>query len=216
MAINTRNNFWYLCLALIGLLFASAVTGTAANRWVDLLFSGLTVLLLVVGVRSLHTQRSWQKIVYRLALVLGVLAAVGYIWHTRWVLLGVYVTMLLFFVGSFKVAARQILFEGEIDANKMVGSVALYLLIGLIWTELYLILLLFDPSALAGIEATAWQQLFSRVAYFSFATLTTLGYGDIAPTSRLAEFLAIMEAVTGVFYMAVFVSSLINLRGRRR
>jgi voltage-gated potassium channel Kch len=88
-------------------------------------------------------------------------------------------------------------------------------LIGLIWTELYLMLLIFDPAAFNGIEPTQWQQLFSRVAYFSLVTLTTLGYGDISPASRIAEFFVTMEAVTGVFYMAIFVSSLINLRSSK-
>lgn len=48
--------------------------------------------------------------------------------------------------------------------------------------------------------------------YFSFVTLTTLGFGDLLPVSPLARFLVYMEAVTGVFYMAIVVSSLVGAR----
>ena len=76
---------------------------------------------------------------------------------------------------------------------------------------IYLLLLAMDPSAFSGIEAVNWQQGFSRVAYYSFVTLTTLGYGDILPTNHIAEFFVYMEAIIGVFYMAIIVSSLISL-----
>jgi voltage-gated potassium channel Kch len=45
--------------------------------------------------------------------------------------------------------------------------------------------------------------------YFSFVTLTTLGYGDISPATRLAEVTVILESITGLFYMAIIVASLI-------
>ncbi len=69
-----------------------------------------------------------------------------------------------------------------------------------------------DPTAFSGIETANWQQSFSRVAYYSFVTLTTLGYGDILPTNHLAEFFVYLEAIIGVFYMAIIVASLISLR----
>ncbi|MCV5959457.1 potassium channel family protein, partial [Escherichia coli] len=47
-------------------------------------------------------------------------------------------------------------------------------------------------------------------AYFSFVTLTTLGYGDISPLTPLAQVVVYLEAITGVFYMAIVVSSLVS------
>ena len=47
--------------------------------------------------------------------------------------------------------------------------------------------------------------------YFSFATLTTIGYGDISPIANVARMLAVMEAVTGVFYITVLISRLVAL-----
>ncbi|NPA29295.1 MAG: two pore domain potassium channel family protein [Epsilonproteobacteria bacterium] len=216
MSISRENNFWYLCLSLIGLLFAGAVTAQAAVAWVDRLFGIVAALMLIVGVRSLRGRDVWRTTVYGMAAVLGGLVWLWHVWPSRAVLLGIDGVMFLFFAGSFKLAVRQILFEGEIDGNKMVGSIALYLLIALIWTELYLMLLLFDPSAFTGLEDSAWPRLFSQVSYFSLVTLTTLGYGDVTPHGRIAEFLVAMEALVGVFYMAIFVAGLISRKGVRR
>jgi len=98
-----------------------------------------------------------------------------------------------------------------VNINRIVGSVSLYLLLGLIWTLIYLVLLTFDASALSGIEFGNWRESFPQVAYYSFVTLTTLGYGDILPANHLARFFAYMEAIAGVFYMAIVVASLVSI-----
>ena len=76
---------------------------------------------------------------------------------------------------------------------------------------MYLVLLTFDPQALEGLVFENWRHAFSDTAYFSFVTLTTLGYGDILPRDPLARFLAYLEAVTGVFYLAIVVASLVSI-----
>ncbi len=55
-----------------------------------------------------------------------------------------------------------------------------------------------------------WGENFSNAAYFSFVTLTTLGYGDISPTSPVAQVIVYLEAIAGVFYMAIVVASLVG------
>ena len=211
-SINRKNNFLYLAFSLVGILLAGAVTAQFPGTILDALFSLFLVAMILLGAKSLHTETAWRRIVYVLALFLATTVLLLRFYPSRWTLLLLYLTLLLFFVGSFKLAVRQILFEGEVDGNKIVGSLSLYLLIGLIWTTIYLCLLVFDPTAFNGIETGAWESLFFHMAYYSFVTLTTLGYGDIAPATPLAQFFVTLEAVTGVFYMAIFVSSLINLR----
>ncbi|WP_140310699.1 potassium channel family protein, partial [Vibrio parahaemolyticus] len=87
------------------------------------------------------------------------------------------------FYGTFQSLVRKILFSGQIDTNKLIGSVALFLLLGLMWAVAYLLLLEVDPLAFRGLEAIPWEDNFSNSAYFSFVTLTTLGYGDISPVT---------------------------------
>jgi len=209
--LSRENNFFYLCVALVVILFSSAVARQFPGTWGEDFFSLLIVLMLMLSIRSLDTTLPWRRAIYGLLLVLVLL---GLLARFREFLLYDYLTLallMLYFAGALRVTATRILFSGKVDANKIVGSVSLYLLLGLIWTMVYLTLLTFDHSALQGLEFSNWRQAFPRVAYYSFVTLTTLGYGDILPRSHLAQFFAYMEAVTGVFYMAIVVASLVSL-----
>ena len=87
---------------------------------------------------------------------------------------------------------------------------------GLIWALLYLFIAQTIPDAFNGLEQLIWYDNFADVAYFSFVTLTTLGYGDISPIIPIARFLVYMEAIVGVFYMAILVASLIGIRTSAR
>lgn len=210
--ISHENNFLYLCIALVALLFSASIVKEFSNSWGEKFFSLMYILMLTLSIKSMKTEITWKGIVYVLiglqiifALISNffIFAAVPYI---------ILSILLFFFVGSFWSAYKQILFEGNIDSNKIIGSISLYLLLGLIWTTIYLLLLQFDAYAFVGVEATSWQHNFSRMAYYSFVTLTTLGYGDILPKNPLAQFFVYMEAIIGVFYVAVIVASLISLR----
>ncbi|QYJ75327.1 potassium channel family protein [Shewanella sp. FJAT-52076] len=116
----------------------------------------------------------------------------------------------IFFSFIFSLAARQVLFSGHVDLNKIVGSLSLFLVLGLIWSFLYLIILKLDSDSFSGICLQSQNTDFSNATYFSFVTLTTLGYGDITPRSSLAKLLVYLESAVGIFYMSVVVSSLVG------
>lgn len=210
--ISKQNNFIYLFFALVVFLFSAAVVVEFPGSIGEDLFSMVTVLMLALSMKSLQTQRTWIWTIYFLLGIFILMTVLSKFFTHQVYVYFILVTLLVFFIGSFTTAAKQVLFVGDIDGNKIVGSLTLYLLLGLIWTMFYLLLLAMDTSSFSGIEAENWQQGFSRVAYYSFVTLTTLGYGDILPTNHIAEFFVYMEAIIGVFYMAIIVSSLISLR----
>jgi len=210
--LTDKNNFVYLFFSLIILLFSAAVLAEYPPGLTEDIFSVIIMLMLAVSLRSLKTERTWKWAVYALIAVFVLFTGLEKFFDHQFNIYFILVTLLIFFTGSFANAAKQVLFVGDIDSNKIIGSLTLYLLLGLIWTMLYLLLLATDPEAFSGVEAANWQQGFSRIAYYSFVTLTTLGYGDILPTSHVAEFFVYMEAIIGVFYMAIIVSSLISLR----
>ena len=99
---------------------------------------------------------------------------------------------------------------GHVDLNIITGSIALYLILGFIWAILYTFLIQLSPEAIKGVEPENWIHSLSTMTYFSFVTLTTLGYGDMSPVTTIAEVLVILEAVTGMFYFAIIVASLIG------
>jgi len=210
--LSRQNNFIYLFVSLILFLFTASVVAEFSNVFSKSAFSILIILMLVASLRSLHTELTWKRAVYVLLPLFISLSILNHFFENKLYLFLVLSTLLVFFIGSFSFAIRQVLFEGDIDFNKIIGSLTLYILLGMIWAVIYLLILVIDPSAFSGLEVTSWQAGFSRIAYYSFVTLTTLGYGDILPTDHVAEFFVYMEAIIGVFYMAIIVSSLISLR----
>ena len=117
--------------------------------------------------------------------------------------------------GMTVAAARQALFTGCIEPNTIAGAFAVYLLMGLVWTVLYLIAFEFWHNAFTGINYKAWNDNFGEMAYFSYVTMTTLGYGDINPNIPYTRTLAYLQAVVGTFYMAVVVASMIGALSRK-
>ena len=106
------------------------------------------------------------------------------------------------------VIGHRTLGAGQLSKHRVQGGVAVYLLIGLLWSNLYEILFLADPSSFKGIGDAAT----STVAYFSFITLTTLGLGDITPVHQLARALVMAEALIGQLFPAIFIARLVTLQ----
>jgi hypothetical protein len=210
--INQKNNFVYLFFSLIILLFSAATVAEVQESLMEDVFFFVILLMLLASIKSLKTDVTFKWLIYALIISFIVLTILGEIFPHHLYPYFILLTLLIFFIGAFATAAKQVLFVGDVDSNKIIGSLTLYILLGLIWATIYLIILLLDPQSFSGIEAGNWQQIFSRVAYYSFVTLTTLGYGDILPTNHIAEFFVSMEAIVGVFYMAIIVASLISLR----
>ncbi|CAB1257929.1 Potassium channel protein [Vibrio cholerae] len=216
--INEKNNFIYLTLALIMLLISSALVQLLQDNAMDYVMQGIIVVTFIVCFVSLHFDHKWTRFLRGLAVVwLGAITA-QHLFHIQKMDLLMLALTFVFFYGTFQSLIRQILFSGKIDTNKLIGSLALFLLLGLMWAVAYLLLLELDPQAFHGLQAIPWADNFSNSAYFSFVTLTTLGYGDISPVTPIAKTLVYLESVVGVFYMAVVVSSLVssNLGGKSR
>jgi hypothetical protein len=100
-------------------------------------------------------------------------------------------------------------------ADRITGAVVLYLLIGLVWAVAYGILDKHLAGAFTGASTGAGigegDYGLQRWVYFSFVTLTTVGYGDISPVARAARSLAILEALIGQLYPAVILARLVSL-----
>ena len=213
MKISQENNFIYLFVALISLLFF-----TALFNHIDVFHSSdatqvILLFVLLLGVHSLKADRSWMWAVYFMAFFILILSISRKLFSdTFWIGIFDLLILLVFFVGTFRLSYRQILTGSEVNQNMLIGSVVLYLLLGLIWSVIYLLLLYIFPQGFSGLHPTYWQEDFSQVTYFSFVTLTSLGYGDISPKNSITQFFVYCETIAGVFYMAIIVSSLVSAR----
>ncbi len=210
--ISAENDFIYLLVALVALLFSTALLHEISIDTGQEPFALVFFLVLVLAVHSVRKERTWMWTVYFLSFLVAAIYLLHALFSINIAEFANLVIMLLFFVGTFISSYSQILLRKNIDNNLIMGSLALYLLLGLIWTIFYLLLLMVYPDAFNGLESIAWQENFTRVAYYSFVTLSTLGYGDISPKNAVAEFFVYAEAIVGVFYMAIIVASLVSAR----
>ena len=101
----------------------------------------------------------------------------------------------------------------SVDVEVLCASISAYLMLGLIWTMAYWLVASVTPTAFAFNTATGTKESMEgfNAFYFSFVTLSTVGYGDITPVSKVARMLAATEAMTGLLYVAVLIARLVGL-----
>ena len=210
--ISRENNFSYLAAGLVLLLLVGALLEYLPDDIGPRIVQAATVAIIFSsawrekGARS----RLVANVVFVLVIILMV-AGDALLDRAEFSYMHLFI-LLCFFIWTTGLVAHQVLFTGSITSNDIVGAICIYMLLGLIWALLYLFIAQAVPGAFNGLPQAPWVENFAAAIYFSFVTITTLGYGDISPILPLARFLVIMEAIVGVFYMAILVASLIGVR----
>ena len=206
-----RLRFFWLLVALLLLIVLGPVAEVTGLGGVTLL---ILFSLLLLASAYVASERLW-----------GLIAAVGL--AVPWAVLtwfqpfasdvanalvadGLAISLLLYTLGLL---LHRIVAVKESNFDILCGAAAVYLLIGVVWGVWFRFLETLMPGSfvLTGTgEAIGW----SNFVYFSLATLTTLGYGDITPVSPVARVWATLEAVAGVLYVALLISRLVSLYRR--
>ncbi len=101
--------------------------------------------------------------------------------------------------------------DGAVNAYRILGAVAVYLVLGLLWANAYLFLYLASPTTFQFAPGSqAYEPPVSEMVYFSFVTLTTLGFGDITALHPFARSLVMMEGLVGQLYPAILLARLVT------
>ena len=212
MNISENNNFIYLTLSLLLLLLGASLVDQFNVKHGQQLVQAFTVITLISGIMRFRNSKLSFRIGSGVVVVVVAVSLLGILLDES----GLYnlhlVILIVFYIWVTWLVIGQVLFSGPVDSNKIVGAICVYLLLGLIWALCYLLIAQLVPGAYNGLEQAPWYENFSAVAYYSYVTLTTLGYGDISPVVPIARFLVYMEAITGVLYMAILVASLVGIR----
>jgi hypothetical protein len=203
----------YLLIALLVFLFAYPfiLDGSLEHRLI------LGFLNVVILVSSAHAATATRRAFLLVVVFLG-LPAVGlqvvYLVTRNSVafdlLFLAYTALYIFTIGH---VLRYILARGEVTADKIHGAIAAYILTGLLWAFVYVFIDHLYPGSFAYNSPSGSINLLrpEDFVYFSFATLTTTGYGDIAPVTTHARSLAILEQLAGTFYIAILIARLTGL-----
>jgi voltage-gated potassium channel len=209
--VSEKSNFLYLTIGIVVLLFVGAVSDQFEGMIGHQLVQAFSVINIVVGIYGFKSEKMWFHSTFGITVSVISIVAIGIVLELLHLYYLHLILLFSFYLWAIWLAGRQVLFSGAVDMNRIVGAICIYLLMGLIWTLMYLFIAQAIPGAFNGVEQMVWYDNFADVAYYSYVTLTTLGYGDISPVAPIARFLVYMEAVVGVFYMAILVASLIGV-----
>ena len=214
-------------------------TASLRDRWSDPLLTALTGLLLFMlfGLAPLQALGLFVfqafELVLAIVLVVGVfavsgsrIAAAAMLGALAMISVGAILRIrapsvldLNLFAGSWLimattlgwVVARATFAAGPITYHRVMGAVLLYLTVAVIFAALFTVIGTLVPKAFNGMVVQDSPALASNLIYFSFATLTTTGYGDVSPVHPLARSLCNLEAVFGQLYPATLLARLVTL-----
>ena len=100
----------------------------------------------------------------------------------------------------------------SVSHHELLGAMGLYILMGMAFANLHETIFLFDPDAIRfDFLAEGMAPNYGHFLYFSFVTLATLGFGDVAPVHPLGQLAVVIEAVMGLMFMAIMVARLVSL-----
>jgi voltage-gated potassium channel Kch len=196
-------------LLLLSLLLAILLT-PALNQgnWRRLVLAAVTFIPIALSIVRLSQIKRWvwPSVLLALGNVVFVVAGNTFPSPTltgiRWSFLAAFFALTA--AGLFSYLKNSL----SVAQAELYTAINVYLLLGLLWTTLYLALDSFFPGSIKVATGGADRQ--TELLYFSLITLSTVGYGDIVPLSGMARILTALEGVTGVLYIATTVALLVG------
>ncbi len=209
-----KHRFTFLLVALVLLLIAWPQV--EATHWGGTLFTISLTTVFITGVLA-NRERKW---IFRGGLVVGTLA-IGLSWtalftHSEPLDVTQYLVVVFFSSVTAVMILISVVRDYSATVHAVVGAICVYLLIGLTWAMVYSTIEYIEDDpfcfpahhrlSVVGVERTA----FSQLTYFSFVTMSTLGYGDITPRTALAETACWMQTVVGQLYVATLIAKIVS------
>lgn len=203
-------NFRYLLIALLIFLLAVPFAFDLQLFARGVIRAAGFSVLLAIGILSLRNSgRIFRTAIafVVLGIALNVLDAVlgGSVFF-----LGSLLLLLAFLILATFASMKQIAMDNVMSANRITGAICVYLLLGVIWSVFYALLEFALPGSFAGIAEQGGSSWSPDWIYYSFVTLTTLGYGDMLPLTFSARALSYIETIFGQFYLAILVAGLVS------
>ncbi len=201
-----------LLMSLIVVIFVLHPIGALglAGR---VLISGFFSLVLISGVSTV-AKKAWVTVFVGTLLLTTLVVRWVRVWHGgATLLLPDTVFSSLFCIILAGVVLAQVLREGPITFHRIQGAIAVYLLIGLAFAYGYEFIGLRWPNAFVPTTAAATmvEDTTAHFVYFSFVTLTTVGFGDITAAHPIARALVTIEALTGQLFPSILLARLVSM-----
>ncbi len=207
-----RFRFAYLLASLVLVAFARPFI---ADRFLGLAIVDILLFTTIVAGAFTAIERRNQFMAMTALAVASAGSQVAWLLTGESGLLVAFLITTLVFYGAVTCFLLRSLFfdEQEITRDTLCQALSLYLLLGLMWAIAYALLELASPGSFtfigSGLEGDA---RFERFVGFSFTTITTLGYGNVAPATPRADAISALEAVVGQIYVAIVIARLVAIQ----
>ncbi len=201
----------YATLLIAELLFILVYPFFTGLQGRDELFRLLSVLVFCAALYAVLGHGRATKIAFALgvpAITIHLVNLAGYLKGIQLVSL---ILGLIFLVFITTVFVWSIVSDPSVTTDTLAGAVSAYFLIGITFGLLYALVERLSPGSFHDTIDVGKHLSQSELVFFSFVTLTTVGYGDIVPYGAHARSVVIIEAVLGIMYPAVLISRLVGM-----
>lgn len=215
--LKNHNMLVFLC-CLLSLLLSFPFMHEWYSHYLVVIESFFT-LLLISGIYISSRDPQILTISILIAVLSSVIIWFNFFINSNYLLItGLILQVIFFLITTFSIISHVLSFE-KVNANAIYGAISSYLLLAIIWAIIYTALELAMPDSFQfphvffhnNALLASHRFYFSQFLYFSFVTITTLGYGDIVPLSLEARGFASIEAVIGQLYVAILIARLVGL-----
>lgn len=195
--------FEILALILVWIVFGGNLfSGTIFH---DILFPISVFILIGASITMVKNERKGILFLFLTFAILMFFIALGVNftqWRSNLKMIALIIPFVFFVLLSIEVF-RQMLLEKNVTHSIIIAAFDCYLLLGILGATLFTIIIHFNPNAYSNIDGSI--NVFDKMLYFSFITLTSIGYGDITPVTPLAEKITAFFGLIGHFYSVVVV-----------
>lgn len=158
------------------------------------------------------------KIIIITAIILASIIIVGYwsshVLHNKNQFFTIeYYLIILFFSFITIIVLGHVMSDREVNLNTLCGAICGYFLIALLWSFVYVLIHHSNPHSfvIPAMQSNSFEDESQLFIYFSFSTQSTLGYGDIIPTTNIGRTFCWLQAVTGQIYLTVWIAQLVGM-----
>lgn len=206
----------YATLLIAELLFILVYPFFIGFQVRDELFRLLAVMVFCASLYAVLGHGRATKIAFILgvpAITIHLINLAGYLQSIQLASLILGLTFLIFITAVF---VWSIVSDPSVTTDTLAGAVSAYFLIGITFGLLYALIERLVPGSFRDTTEVGRHLSQSEFVFFSFVTLTTVGYGDIVPWGAHARSVVIIEAVLGIMYPAVLISRLVGMHHPNR
>jgi hypothetical protein len=207
-----EGNFLYLLVSMILMILVSSTLSHMNESLAHLIWELMIMGTLILGVWTLAHDKAWFYTGVALSAIIVILVIVAEVSKTAWIAYLIILCWYVFYLMAFTFTVKAVLMTREITANNIIGAICIFMMAAYLWGMAYNVIAIIEPEAFRGLDpAEPISGKFTQLNYFSFVTITTLGFGDISPVLPIAQSLAVLEAMFGQFFIAIFVAGMVGI-----